>query len=205
MLKGVVFDCDGVLFDSLEANIAYYNAVLVQLGSQPMDAELEALAHRLSTRQLFDRVFSEDEPRREDAWRVAMNTDYGPYYAMMKPAEGLREVLGELQAHYRLAMATNRGMTAHGVVQRFNLSPPIELTVGILDVERPKPHPDMLLRCLEHFAIAPVEAVYVGDAITDLQAADAAGMRFVAMGQVPGAQWRVKALSELVALLRDWD
>jgi beta-phosphoglucomutase-like phosphatase (HAD superfamily) len=28
MLQAVIFDCDGVLFDSWRANVAYYNAAL---------------------------------------------------------------------------------------------------------------------------------------------------------------------------------
>ena len=42
---------------------------------------------------------------------------------------------------------------------------------GALDVPRPKPHPDMLEKCLEHFRTIPTAAVYVGDSETDHQAA----------------------------------
>ena len=45
-----------------------------------------------------------------------------------------------------------------------------------------KPHPASLLRAAELLALAPAECLYVGDDLRDIQAARAAGMRFVAAG-----------------------
>lgn len=41
-----------------------------------------------------------------------------------------------------------------------------------------KPRPGMLQRLLAHFRVAPHEAIFVGDAETDRQAAEAAGTHF---------------------------
>lgn len=202
MLRAVIFDCDGVLFDSMPANIAYYNAILEALGYAPMDAELEELAHRLSTRQFFEHRFADQPALIEKARAVAQATDYEPFYQLMRPAPGLHPLLAGLQPSYRLAMATNRGFTAHEVVRRFGLARYFEITVGILDVPRPKPHPDMLQRCVEHFGIAADEAVYIGDSISDLQAARSAGMHFIALGGLE-APLRVACLDELPAVLRE--
>ena len=38
-LKLVIFDCDGVMFDSKNANRVYYNHMLEKFGHPPMDAE----------------------------------------------------------------------------------------------------------------------------------------------------------------------
>ena len=37
--KGVIFDCDGVLVDSVEANMAFYNAIRKKLGLPELNAE----------------------------------------------------------------------------------------------------------------------------------------------------------------------
>ena len=44
-LKAIVFDCDGVIFDSREANKAYYNAILKNIGLPPMNEEQLNFAH----------------------------------------------------------------------------------------------------------------------------------------------------------------
>ena len=38
-IKGIIFDFDGVLFDSLHANLAYYNTVFEAFGAPPVTAD----------------------------------------------------------------------------------------------------------------------------------------------------------------------
>jgi HAD superfamily hydrolase (TIGR01509 family) len=198
MLQAVILDCDGVLFDSLQANTAYYNAVLAKLGRSPMDAEATRVAHQMSSRQLFEHWFG-DAPELIEQAVLAVN--YEPFYALMRPVPELHATLAALKARYRLALATNRGLTAHEVVRRFGLDAYLELAVGINDVPRPKPHPDMLEKCLRHFGLPPDAAVYVGDAPSDHTAAEAAGMHFIGIGEHVNVPRRIKDLRELPALL----
>jgi phosphoglycolate phosphatase len=205
MLSLVIFDCDGVLFDSAPANIAYYNAVLERLGRPPLSEEWARRAHFMSSYQLYEAMFGTDSALGEAARRVGREVDYGPFYALMRPMPELDRVLHSLTPHYRLAMATNRGGTVAGVVREFQLDRFIELAVGSHDVARPKPHPDMIEKCLEHFRVLPTAAVYVGDSETDHQAALAAGVHFVGVGGATPAQHRIRDLRELPALLTHLD
>ena len=43
-LAGVVFDCDGVMIDSRDANRVFYNTVLAELNLPPMGPEEESYA-----------------------------------------------------------------------------------------------------------------------------------------------------------------
>jgi phosphoglycolate phosphatase len=203
-VRAIIFDCDGVLFDSWRANVRYYNAVLTELGRPPLDSEGERLAHALSTPQLFERLFDGDPALIERARALAREVDYGPFYRWMEPAPGLYQLLAELKPRYHLAMATNRGITLAGVVRYFELARLLDIAVGIYDVPRPKPFPDMIEKCLQHFGIAAHEAVYVGDSPSDLEAARAAGTRFIAVGDLPGAPVRIERLGELPAVLAAW-
>ena len=197
----VIFDCDGVLFDSWHANVAYYNAVLERLGLAPMTAEWERRAHFMAAPQFYDALFGAGHPLASQARQVGVEVDYDPFYRLMVPARELDEVLAALKGRYRLAMATNRGGTVRGVVREFGLDRFLDLAVGIRDVARPKPHPDLIEKCLQHFGVAAGMAVYVGDAETDRQAAEAAGVRFVAVGDHCAADVRVRELRELPAVL----
>jgi len=198
----VIFDCDGVLFRSEDANLAFYNEVMQRLGQPAIGYHDESACHALASAQLFDRVFDGRPDLRDRAGSIAQSLDYGPYYELMLPQRDLYEVLAALCADYRLAMATNRGKTAAEVVKRFALNPYIELTVGVRDVAYPKPHPDMLERCLGYFGVEREEAVYVGDQQIDADAAAAAGVSFVAMGKaVTSASHRIESLSELLQLI----
>ena len=47
IFEAVIFDCDGVMFDTTEANMAYYNHILKHFGKPSMTPEqyLYAYAH----------------------------------------------------------------------------------------------------------------------------------------------------------------
>ncbi|MBI1817072.1 MAG: HAD-IA family hydrolase [Deltaproteobacteria bacterium] len=203
MLRAVIFDCDGVLFDSWRANVAYYNAVLRQMDLPPLSAEWEKRAHFMASSQVFDQLFADDPATLQQARQIARAIDYGPFYDLMEPAPGLYPLLASLKRSYRLAMASNRGTTVQEVMRRFKLDAYLDLAVGVLDVARPKPHPDMIEKCLSHFDVAPGAAVYVGDAESDLAAATAAGVHFVGVGDTPWTTRRVQQLHELRNQLAD--
>ena len=195
--RAVIFDCDGVLFDSWHANVAYYNAVRAALGLPPMDAEGERRAHFLATSSVFQEMFGDDRALLERARQVAQTIDYEPFYELMVPVPGLHEVLAQLRPSWRLGMATNRGSTVQEVVRRFGLDAWLDAAVGVLDVARPKPYPDVIEECLARLAVPPAAAVYIGDAESDAAAARAAGVRFIAVG---GHVSHVPAVPDLRAL-----
>ena len=56
--------------------------------------------------------------------------------------------------------------------------------VGREDVTHRKPHPEPVLKCLEHLRLAPHQAVYIGDSPIDIQAGKAAGV--VTVGVLTG-------------------
>lgn len=201
VISAVIFDCDGVLFDSWRANVAFYNAILERLDLPPMNAEWEKHAHTMASSQLFDAMFANNPELLERARYSAREIDYGPFYDLMDPAEGLHEVLGSLSRTYRLAMASNRSSTAIGVVRRFDLEQYLQHTAGVGDGIRPKPHPDMLLVCLERLEVSATETVFVGDSPSDRDAARAAGIHFIAIGEQGLDAPRVSALRDLPELL----
>jgi phosphoglycolate phosphatase len=190
----VIFDCDGVLFDSWRANVAYYDAIRRELALPPMAPEWQRLCHTLAASEVLDRMLAGDPALLARARDVARTIDYGPFYALMEPVPGLHALLADLGRRHRLAMASNRGRTVPEVVRRFGLGAHLAVAVGVQDVARPKPHPDMIELCLARLGVTPARAVYVGDAESDQAAARAAGVHFVAVG---GGTWSPHAVESL--------
>jgi phosphoglycolate phosphatase len=197
----VMLDCDGTMFDSYEANRAFYDAVLGQIGLPPLDPEGRELAHRLSSPQLFAHLFRDDPGTHERAVAAARATDYTPFLFRMTPMPELFETLGWLHDRFQTALVTNRGSTIPHLLEHFGLQRHFDLVVGIHDVERPKPAPDMIVRCLEHFAVPAAESVYVGDSPGDLEASRAAGVPFIAVGGLPGGDHSLASFAELRRVL----
>lgn len=204
-LAAVILDCDGVLFDSWRANIAYYNAIRTTLGLGPMAPEWEERCHYLASSMVLAEMFGPDPGQVAEARRAARTVAYEPFFALMEPVPRLHATLDALQGRYRLAMATNRSSTVQEILRRFGLATYFDIAVGVLDVARPKPHPDLIEHCLARLGVTPAAAVYVGDAESDRLAATAAGVRFVGVGTRPWASPQVAELQHLPAVLADWD
>ena len=85
-----------------------------------------------------------------------------------------------------LVTASTRNVVEHNL-ERLNLDGTFEAIRYADDVERSKPHPDALVEALAELAVAPADAVYVGDTTVDLAMAEAAGTPFVAVGTTTAA------------------
>jgi HAD superfamily hydrolase (TIGR01509 family) len=197
----VMLDCDGVLFDSWEANVGFYDAILAQLGLPLLDATGRELAHRLSSAQLLEHFFATDPDIHRLAKDIARGMDYAAFLPLMRPVRELRETLGWLRARGRTAMVTNRDATIPEVLAHFDLASFFDAVVGVGDAARPKPAPDMLEVCLDRLGTRPEHAVYVGDSPGDHAAAREAGVPFIGVGRDVDCELRIAELADLPALL----
>ncbi|MBT8334269.1 MAG: HAD hydrolase-like protein, partial [Deltaproteobacteria bacterium] len=112
MLKLIVLDCDGVMFDSRKANIAYYNDLLAAFGFPAMpDDELE-FVHMQSVTNSVKHIFRHyPEQDINEVFRRRETLTYAPYLQYMKIEPDLVNFLESAQTHYRLAISTNRTTT----------------------------------------------------------------------------------------------
>jgi HAD superfamily hydrolase (TIGR01549 family) len=175
-LTGLVFDCDGVLFDSWEVNKAYYNAIREGLGLEPMDAQMEEYVHAHAVNESVIRITPEG--RLAEAQAVRAGLDYRELIHLMLPAPGLVPMLEAARdAGLRLGVFTNRSSTMELVLETFGLEHFFDPVVTARDV-KPKPAPDGLRRILNRWRATSAQVAFVGDTILDQRAARGAGVRF---------------------------
>jgi len=127
---------------------------------------------------------------------------------------GVVEGLDYLQsAGYKLGCVTNKAaqftlplLKDLGVFDRF------EIIVSGDTLEKKKPDPMPLLHVAEHFAVEPAKAMMLGDSVSDVKAARAAGFQIVCMsyGYNHGVDIRdaqpdavIDSMAELSALLEE--
>jgi phosphoglycolate phosphatase-like HAD superfamily hydrolase len=58
-----------------------------------------------------------------------------------------------------------------------------DTAVGANDVARPKPEPDIALSVLKQLGVAPSEALFIGDSVSDMQCASKAGIKALGLMQ----------------------
>ena len=175
----VVFDCDGVLFDTEAANRAYYNHILRHFGKPAMTAEQFVYAHQHTLKEAIAHLFGDAESiAAVYAYRQTM--DYSRFLKLLKVEPHLVPLLSKIKPRLKTAIATNRSDTMSRLLAEFNLTDHFDLVVTSFDIPRPKPYPDALLKILSYFNIAPRQALYIGDSQVDAEAAAAARIPFVA-------------------------
>lgn len=179
MLKLVGFDCDGVLFDSRDANIAFYNDILERFGFPPMAPDSVDFVHSHTYLESLEYLFRETSVL-EEVLDFCRTIDYQRFIPMMVEAPHLREFLGFLRPRFFTALATNRTTTTQAVLHYHSLADQFDMVVSAQDVTRPKPHPEAFWRILEHFKLTPGEVVYIGDSRVDEDFARNTGVPFIA-------------------------
>jgi len=208
MIKAVIFDIDGVLLDSLEANIAMFQKVMEKSGyPKPSREEVMACTHLPSLQALQKLIGSEDPHIVEPVWHLIKDPAMRAA-DLLKTPDQLVETLETLHQGYRLAIVTSRIKT--GVEELFRVAPiaPLfETVVGFEDYTRRKPDPEPLLIALERMNLQPEEAVYVGDTHVDTAAAEAAGMASIHYGPTPDpkATQSITVFSDLIKTVTTLD
>lgn len=181
MLKLIVFDCDGVLFDSREANRIYYNDLLSAFGQPPMDDRELEFAHSHNVTDSVSHIFRNyPATDLEAVHRHRQSQSYTPYLSHMVMEPDLLEFLNTVKDRYHLAISTNRTTTMKPLLEAYGLTDYFELVVTSMDVDNPKPAPDALLKIFSHFNCSPEETIFIGDSVIDQQHAENAGVDLIA-------------------------
>ncbi len=179
-IRCMIYDCDGVLFDSLEANRKFYNDICSAAGRNQMTDEELRYAHVSTTKEAIHYLFRNHRGLEERALARLRKSDPGGYVAYLKMEPHLLETLEELGKRGILrAINTNRSSSMKAIVESFRLEPFFELVATAHDVKRPKPHPDSIELILKKFQLSNTEAVFIGDSEIDQQAARGAGVTFI--------------------------
>ncbi len=152
-LKLVVFDCDGVLFNSREANRRYYNALLDAFSCPPMDEEELHYVHIHNVYDSVRYIFRNHDHVSLDAVNAYRRDtlDYRPYLRYMEMEPDLMAFLRIIKSRrYGTAISTNRTDTMETILDTFALRSWFDMVVTASTAPRPKPAPDgleMILKC----------------------------------------------------------
>ncbi|MEE9536189.1 MAG: HAD-IA family hydrolase [Desulfobacterales bacterium] len=199
--KVVAFDCDGVLFDTEQANWAYYDHILRHFGKPAMTPEQFAYAHQHTLNESIAYLFN-DEESLAAVYDYRETMDYGAFLKLLKVEPYLVQLLTKIRPKLKTAIATNRSDTMNRLLTEFELSDYFDLVVTSFDIRHPKPHPDSLFKILDYFDIESHQALYIGDSQVDAEAAGAAKIPFVAFrNETLPTEYHIENLKQLEEIL----
>jgi len=180
----VIYDCDGVMFDSLDQNKRLYNHIALSIGRELLtDAEV-LFCHSHTLHESIRHIFGGDETQTEKAlafWKSDINFMDFIVYLKMEPH--LIETLKILKDKgIKTAISTNRTNTMEYIMEKFDLNQYFDMVVTALpkDVKNPKPHPESVENILKKLNVNGESVLYVGDSEVDWKTARSSGVTFIA-------------------------
>ncbi|MBU0480176.1 MAG: HAD family hydrolase [Proteobacteria bacterium] len=200
-MKLVIFDCDGVMFDSLEANRHFYNHMREKFGHPVMDDSELAYVHMHHVMDSVAHIFRHWPEELEMAHQYRLSVDYRDFIRHMTIEPDLVEFLEYITPFCKTAISTNRTTTMATLLDLFSLRKYYGLVVTAMDVKNAKPHPEAIHKILDHFRLKVDEGIFIGDSPVDLEHAANAGMRMIAFrNKNLAADYHVNSFMEITGL-----
>ncbi len=185
MTRLALFDLDGTILDTLSDLYASVNRALrtEHLAERTIEEVRSYLGNGI--RLLIKRAVPEHtESAVEERVFSAFVRDYEQHCAdQTAPFEGIPELFASLKKNgVKIAIVSNKAdFAAQKLCQRF-FSGAYDFAIGAKDGVAKKPARDMIDEALSHFSgICERDCVYIGDSEVDVETAQNAGMREIAV------------------------
>jgi len=188
MIKAVIFDLDGVIFDSevlhkkaWEKVFGNYHIIVEQkyylegIGISDVDF-LKKLKNEKKIPENFgiEQLISE---KREKLLEISENG--------AKILPGMDKFIKQLHQHYILAVASNSDKRfINNLLKKAGLTEYFSVILGFQDISQPKPSPEIYLKCSEKLNIPTFFCAVIEDSPAGIKAAKAAGMKCIAIASM---------------------
>ncbi|MBF0483864.1 MAG: HAD family hydrolase [Candidatus Omnitrophica bacterium] len=181
MIKLVIFDLDGTVFDAYKAVCKSLNYALAKFGYSELTLEQVKRSVGHGERNLLLKFVSEDKVDEVQSLYREYGADHFTELVTLLPAA--KETLEWLHKQgYKVAVATNRpGWSARMVLDILKIADWFDYIVCGDEVLNVKPDPEIVFKILDHFKLFKEEAIFVGDMDLDIQTGKSAGVKTFAV------------------------
>ncbi len=183
-IRAAIFDFDFTLADSSNGIFDCANTALAAMGIAPANRESVNATIGLSLRESFTRLTGDTSPeRREDFVRQFHSRADKVMVSSAVIYDFVPGALRDLRARgITLAVAsTKRRIHIESILEREKIADAFAVIIGGSDVQNQKPHPESLIAAMSQLKVLAEECVYIGDSVVDAEAAQRAGINFIAV------------------------
>jgi beta-phosphoglucomutase len=176
----VIFDLDGLLADTEILHCQAYVTALAEMGVTLTNAEYEEhwVRRGLGIVELCEQRNLHIEPLAARARKLQVYETL--VRSNVRAMPGAHELIALLRPAYALAIGTSSMRVSADLVLQI-LAFDFEVITTADDVRRIKPHPDIFLEAARRLNVAPSHCVVIEDAEKGILAANAAGMKSIAV------------------------
>jgi kojibiose phosphorylase len=177
MIRGVIFDLDGVVADSHPLHEEAWRVLLSEKGLDPaLDSGF--IYSGLSRREILEHYLGPLSEAECEKMGRRKDELFSSRMHRIRVRPGLLRVLDQLRAAGILcALATSAGRArTHEMLGKLGITDRFLAIVTNHDVSEPKPAPEVFLEAASRLGVSPQETVVIEDSVAGVQAARAADM-----------------------------
>ncbi len=206
MLKGVIFDLDGVIVDTAKYHFLAWARLAKELGFEFTEADNERLkgVSRMQSLEYLLETGGITVPEWEkEGLAQKKNEWYVEYIKQLREDEilpGTKAFLLELRANGILISLGSASKNSPLILERLKIADLFDAVVDGRDTSRGKPDPQVFQIGAQKLGLTCDECVVFEDADAGIEAAHAAGMKAVGIGSsdnLPDADYLISDLSEM--------
>lgn len=183
MIRCVLFDLDGTLIDTWDLYVRAMERTLEEISHEEIPADRLASLRLNSEPRLLGYFVPQDEVGGAHRRFLANYHDlHATCFGGVYP--GVLDLLKTLRSRGNpTGIVTGKSRGAWEITRRHIPLYPFDTLVFDDDVSEPKPDSEGIVKAMADLGVSPSETIYVGDSLSDLEAATAAGVQFL------GARW----------------
>jgi beta-phosphoglucomutase len=184
MIRGAIFDMDGVLVDNVRIHVRAWQAFGREIGGEFSSGDIRSLfgqrnreiLKNLTGHRIADEQADEYALRKEEIYRSMIATG-------IDPVPGLIPFLDDLKnSGIEAAIATSGPReNVEAVLKSIRLEDRWKSIVTGADVTRSKPHPEIFLLAAQRLEVPPQNCVVFEDSSAGIEAAARAGSPCIAL------------------------
>jgi len=185
---GFIFDLDGVIVDTAKYHYLAWRKLANELGfefTHEQNELFKGVSRKRCLEILLDIGGVKATQQQFDTWMVEKNVDYLAYIENMNASEILPDVPKVLEylrnKNIPIALGS-ASKNAKPILEKVNLLSYFDIIVDGNNVTKAKPDPEVFLIAADHLGIKPSNCIVFEDAVAGIEAANAAGMISIGIG-----------------------
>jgi beta-phosphoglucomutase len=178
-LKGIFFDMDGVLIDSMRYHVAAWIKAFARFGYHPDELEFylnEGVKHPITVRQRLKKL-GVDNPDEETVKNIyTLKREILEQTADFKPSQGILELIDKLKGRVKLGVVTGSiPSVVNRVISKF-FNGYFDFVVDYESTEKGKPDPEPYLYAIKLSGLPEESIIAIENAPTGIASAVDAGL-----------------------------
>ena len=194
MIKGFLFDLDGVIVDTAVFHFQAWRRLAQKLGgdfTEEQNEQLKGVSRVDSLNKIIEWTGATVSDEEFQSLMVEKNEWYLELVQGLGPQDALPGALNFLQTAYDQGIKIALGSASKNapmILEKLGITPLFTAIIDGNNVVNGKPHPEVFLKGAEALGLEPSECVVFEDSIAGVQAAKAGGMSSVGIGDAETLQ-----------------